>query len=223
MKPIRLLIVDDHIITRKGIFMFLSTEPDIEIVGEAESGPEAVWRARALRPDVILLDLVMPQGDGLDAIPHLKQDLPDVKIIVLTTFDDESRVKAALKAGANGYLLKDANGATLLQAIHAVQNGGVPLHPIITKYLLKETYQHDHNGHTYLTRREKSVLQLVARGLSNKEVAHTLHLSEGTIKTHVSNILTKLNMASRTEAAAWAIQVGLVSEELPRSPTQVDF
>ena len=138
MKPIRLLIVDDHIITRKGIFMFLSTEPDIEIVGEAESGPEAVWRARALRPDVILLDLVMPQGDGLDAIPHLKQDLPDVKIIVLTTFDDESRVKAALKAGANGYLLKDANGATLLQAIHAVQNGGVPLIPSLPSICSKK-------------------------------------------------------------------------------------
>lgn len=220
MKSTRLLIVDDHIITRKGIFMFLSTEPGIEIVGEAESGPEAVWRARALHPDVILLDLVMPQGDGLEAIPHLKQDLPDVKIIVLTTFDDESRVKAALKAGANGFLLKDANGETLLQAIHAVQNGGIPLHPIIAKYLLKETYQHDHNGHTYLTRREKSVLQLVARGLSNKEIAHKLHLSEGTVKTHVSNILTKLNMVSRTEAAAWAIQVGLVSEETPHSLNQ---
>ncbi len=215
MKPTRLLIVDDHVIVRKGILMFLSTEHTIEIVGEAESGQDALRQAKASRPDVILMDLIMPQGDGLEAITWLKQELPDIKIIVLTTFDDEGRVKAALKAGADGYLLKDADGATLLRAIQAVQNGGMPLHPTINKYLLKESYQNGYSGHTYLTKREKEVLQLVARGLSNKGVGQALQLSEGTIKIHVSNILSKLHMASRTEAATWAIQAGLVSLEEP--------
>jgi DNA-binding NarL/FixJ family response regulator len=215
MKPTRLLIVDDHVLVRKGILMFLSTEHTIEIVGEAESGQDALRQAKASRPDVILLDLIMPQGDGLEAITCLKQELPDIKIIVLTTFYDEGRVKAALKAGANGFLLKDADGATLLRAIQAVQKGGMPLHPTITEYLLKETYQNDHSGYPCLTEREKEVLQWVARGLSNKRVGQALHLSEGTIKTHVSNILTKLHMASRTEAATWAIQAGLISLEEP--------
>jgi len=213
MKPTRLLVVDDHVIVRKGILMFLSIEPSIEVVGEAESGRDALRQAKASRPDVILMDLVMPQGGGLEAITWLKQELPHIKIIVLTTFNDEGRVKAALRAGADGYLLKDADGKTLLQAIQAVQKGGMPLHPTITKYLLKETQQNDTSGHTYLTKREKEVLQLVARGLSNKAVGQALRLSEGTIKIHVSNILSKLNMVSRTEAAAWAIQGGLVSEE----------
>ena len=213
MKPTRLLIVDDHILVRKGILMFLSTEHTIEIVGEAESGQDALRQAKASRPDVILMDLIMPQGDGLEAITRLKQELPDIKIIVLTTFDDEGRVRAALKAGANGYLLKDADGATLLRAIQAVQKGGMPLHPTITEYLLKGTYQNGHSDQPCLTEREKEVLQWVARGLSNKGIGQALQLSEGTIKTHVSNILTKLHMASRTEAATWAIQVGLVSLE----------
>ncbi len=213
MKSTRLLIVDDHVIVRKGILMFLSTEPTIEIVGEAESGQDALRQARISHPDVVLLDLVMPQGDGLPAITWLKQELPDTKIIILTTFDDEGRVKAALKAGANGYLLKDADGATLLQAIRSVQKGCMPLHPSLAKYLYQNTPERASNDHTYLTKREKEVLQWVARGLSNKEIGKTLGLCEGTIKIHVSNILTKLNMACRTEAAAWAIRVGLVSEE----------
>jgi DNA-binding NarL/FixJ family response regulator len=164
---------------------------------------------------VILMDLVMAQVDGLEAIALLKQELPHIKIIVLTTFGDEGRVKAALKAGANGYLLKDADGTMLLQAIQAVQKGGMPLHPTITPYLVKETRQNGHNGETCLTKRETGVLTLMARGLSNKAIAQTLQLGEGTVKIHVSNILTKLNMTSRTEAATWAIEVGLVfrSEE----------
>ncbi|NJN99128.1 MAG: response regulator transcription factor [Anaerolineales bacterium] len=123
MKPTRLLIVDDHALVRKGISMFLEIEESIEIVGEADNGHDALRLAKVLCPDVILLDLVMPQGDGLEAISQFRQELPDLKIIVLTTFDDEHRVKATLKAGAHGYLLKDADGATLLQAIQAVQKG----------------------------------------------------------------------------------------------------
>ncbi len=215
MKPIRLLIVDDHVIVRKGILMFLSTEPAIEIVGEAESGQDALNQAKTLCPDVILLDLVMPQGDGLEAIARLKEELPQIKIIVLTTYADEGRVKAALKAGANGYMLKDADGVMLLQAIQAVQKGGTPLHPTIAKYLLEETQYNAHSGHTPLTQREKEVLSFVVRGLSNKEIAQALQVCEGTIKIHVSNILTKLNTTSRTEATARAIQIGLVSLEEP--------
>lgn len=209
------MIVDDHVIVRKGILMFLSTEPAIEIVGEAESGQDALNQAKTLCPDVILLDLVMPQGDGLEAIARLKEELPQIKIIVLTTYADEGRVKAALKAGANGYMLKDADGVMLLQAIQAVQKGGTPLHPTIAKYLLEETQYNGHSGHTPLTQREKEVLSLVVRGLSNKEIAQALQVCEGTIKIHVSNILTKLNTTSRTEATARAIQIGLVSLEEP--------
>jgi DNA-binding NarL/FixJ family response regulator len=212
MKPTRLLIVDDHAIVRKGIVMFLSIEESIEIVGEAESGRDAVRLAKVLCPDVVLLDLVMPNGDGLEAITWLKDELPDVKIIILTTFDDDARVKAALKAGANGYMLKDADGATLSQAIRAVQKGGMSLHPTITQRLLTELEQVGSNGHPCLSNREKEILELVARGISNKEIAQALHLSKGTVKIHVSHILTKLHMASRTEAAAWAIRAGLFTE-----------
>lgn len=220
MNPIRLMIVDDHALVRKGIVMFLGIEESIEIVGEAGNGCEAVRLAKLLCPDVILMDLVMPQGDGLEAIGRLKQDMPEVKIIVLTTFDDESRVKAALKAGAHGYLLKDADGATLLQAIQAVQKGGLPLHPTVTQHLLDHKPSNGSNGHNGLSKRETEVLQLVARGVSNKEIAQTLRLTTGTVKIHVSNILTKLHKASRTEAAAWAIQTGLLADEPnpPHSP-----
>lgn len=213
MKPTRLLIVDDHAIVRKGILMFLAIEESIEIIGEADNGHDALRLAKLLCPDVILLDLVMPQGDGLEAISQLRQELPRLKIIVLTTFDDEHRVRAALKAGAHGYLLKDADGATLLQAIQAVQKGGIPLHPTITQHLLRESQSNGHSGHNCLSKREKEVLQWVARGVSNKEIALALQLTTGTVKIHVSNILTKLHMASRTEAAAWAIQAGLLADE----------
>lgn len=213
MKPTRLLIVDDHVLVRKGISMFLEIEESIEIVGEADNGREALRLAKVLCPDVILLDLVMPQGDGMEAISHFRQEMPDLKIIVLTTFEDEHRVKAAFKAGAHGYLLKDADGATLLQAIQAVQKGGMPLHPTITQHLLKANGQNGHSGYDCLSKREKEVLRLVARGVSNKEIALALQLSKGTVKIHVSNILAKLHMASRTEAAAWMIQAGLLTDE----------
>ncbi len=213
MNPIRLMIVDDHALVRKGIVMFLGIEESVDIVGETDNGYDAVRLAKLLCPDVILLDLVMPKGDGLEAIGHLRRDMPEVKIIVLTTFDDENRVRTALKAGAHGYLLKDADGATLLQAVQAVQAGGMPLHPNVTQHLLNHKPSNDYTGHSCLSKREKEVLQLVARGVSNKEIAHALQLTTGTVKVHVSNILTKLHMNSRTEAAAWAIQAGLLADE----------
>jgi NarL family two-component system response regulator LiaR len=211
MPKTRLLIVDDHVIVRTGIVMFLKTEKCIQIVGEAGDGIEAIQMARQLQPDVILLDLVMPQKDGLEVIGELRRDVPEAKILVLTTFGDEFRVKAAIKAGAHGYLLKDADGEILLNAIHAVQQEGMPLHPSVTQYLVKQINSVGPNGQTPLTEREKGILELVARGLSNKEVAKRLQLSPGTVKVHVSHILNKLHVSSRTEASTWALQHGLVS------------
>jgi NarL family two-component system response regulator LiaR len=212
MNYTRVLIVDDHSVVRKGIQMFLATEPSIQVVGEAGDGQGAIRKATDLRPDVILMDLVMPHGDGVEAIAEIKRRIPNVKIIVLTTFKDEARVNAALQAGADGYLLKDADGDALLQAIHAVQQGNAPLDPCVARHLVSNVTQHkDADGIKHLTEREKEVLRLVAKGLSNKAVARTLHLSEGTARIHVSNILGKLNALSRTEAAVRAVQMGLIS------------
>lgn len=208
----RLLIVDDHSIVRKGIVMFLQTEPSVEIVGEAEDGEDAIRQAGNLKPDVILMDLVMPGADGIEAIAKIKRCLPNIKIIALTTFDDENRVSAAMEAGADGYLLKNADGEALLQAVKAVQRGEMPLDPSVTRYLVeRRTKQNGTNGHGHLTEREKEVLNLVSKGLSNQAIGEALHLSTGTVKVHVSNILSKLNVASRTKAAMLAIQRGLVS------------
>jgi NarL family two-component system response regulator LiaR len=210
----RVLIVDDHAVVRKGIQMFLATEPSIQVIGEAGDGQEAIRKATNLQPDVILMDLVMPQGNGIQAIAKIKRRVPNVKIIVLTTFKDQARVNAAIQAGADGYLLKDADGEALLQAIHAVQQGDVPLHPHVARHLVSSiTKQQDVNGIGCLTEREKEVLRLVAKGLSNKAVAQALNLCEGTVRVHVSNILGKLGASSRTEAAVRALQVGLISPD----------
>ncbi len=199
---------------RKGIQMFLSTESSIQVVGEAEDGWDAVRKAQDLQPDVVLMDLVMPQRDGIEAIAEIKQHIPQVKIIVLTTFEDETRVNAAMEAGADGYLLKDADGEALLQAIHAVCQGDVPLHPHVARHLIRAVAKHRNMTRPgNLTEREREVLRLVAKGLSNRAVARSLSISEGTAKVHVSNILSKLNVSSRTEAAVWAVQMGLVSPD----------
>jgi len=186
--------------------MFLETDPSIQIIGEAGDCRDAVRKARNLQPDVILMDLVMPRGDGIQAIAEIKRHSPDLKVVVLTTFRDESRVEAAMEAGANGYLLKDADGCALLQAVHAARQGDVPIHPQVAKHL-----RDDANGSKYLTEREKEILQLVSQGLSNKAIAGTLFLSAGTVKVHVSNILDKLGVSNRTEASILALQMGLIS------------
>jgi DNA-binding NarL/FixJ family response regulator len=209
---IRVLIVDDHAVVRRGIQMFLNTEASVQIVGEAENCSQAVQEARMLQPDVILMDLVMPMGDGVEAIAEIKRHSPDIKIIVLTTFADEPRIQAALKAGANGYLLKDADEGALLKAIHDVTQGDIPLNPHIARHLVNSLTLHDDvPGDRPLTEREKEILRLVAQGLSNKAIAQSLGLTEGTIKVHVSNILGKLNVSSRTEASVRALQTGLIS------------
>jgi DNA-binding NarL/FixJ family response regulator len=214
MKQTRVLITDDHYFVRKGIRMFLEAESSIDVVGEAESGQEVIQQVAKLQPDVILMDISMPQGDGIEAISIIKQNRPNVKVIVLTMYEHQSKVIAALvDAGADGYLLKDADDSALLQAIEAVQRGDMPLHPRIARQLVKGMAQQNKplNSVFDLTEREKKVLQLVAQGLSNKETAQVLNLSGGTVKIHMSNILNKLNVSSRTEAVVRAIQLGLIT------------
>lgn len=212
MVPIRVLIVDDHTIVRKGIEIMARIDPTIEIVGEARDGLEAISQVISLQPDVVLMDLVLPRQDGIEAILVIKRSYPNTKIIALTTFEDPAKIDAAMEAGADGYLLKDADGEALLQAIQAVYQGDMPLHPRIARYLFKDMARHmavreaDH-----LTDREKEVLQLVARGWPNKLIAEDLNLTEGTVKVHISNILDKIGVSTRTEAAIWALQMGLVS------------
>lgn len=198
-------------IVRKGILLFLDTEPSIKVVGEVDNGRDAVCQAKFLKPDVILMDLVMPEGDGIEAITELIRCLPKVRIIVLTTFCDKDKVRAAMKAGAHGYLLKDADGLALLRAIETVQKGGMPLHPSVTDELVHDLTQHvNSNGHKSLTDREEEILRLVGKGLSNRDVAEELTITEGTVKVHVSNILGKLGVKSRTEATLRAIEMGLI-------------
>lgn len=214
MKPIRLLIADDHSIVRKGIIMYLRTEASVEIIAEAESGQEAIRKTEILEPDVILMDLVMANGDGLAATQHLKQSKPKTKIIILSTFKKEEDVRAVMAAGADGYLLKDADGEALIQAIQDVQHGDMPIHSSVARYLINPPPTRPDRSNGYpcpLTKREKEVLELVAMGLSNKAVAEALSLSPGTVKIHVSNILGKLHATSRTEAAMLATQQGIIT------------
>ncbi len=216
--PIRVLITDDHAIVRKGIRSLLMTERDFQVVGEASNGAEAVAQAEVLHPDVVLMDLVMPEMDGIEATRRItaKQDAP--RVLVLTSFAADSKVFPAIKAGALGYLLKDSGPDDLVQAIRQVHRGEPSLEPSIARKVLTEVLQPDKKTLTVdpLTERELEVLRLVAEGLANKEIAEQLHVSELTVRTHVGNILGKLHLANRTQAALYALQKGLTSlEDLP--------
>ncbi len=217
---IRVLIADDHAIVRKGICALLATEPGIEVVGEAQEGREAIVKARSLQPDVILMDLVMPEVDGLEATRRITACQPGVRILVLTSFDGDDKVFPAIKAGALGYLLKDSEPEELVQAIQQVYQGRSSLHPAIARRLLHKLSLSPDRGQEAdpLTEREVEVLQLVAKGESNREIATSLCISEATVRTHVSNILTKLNLASRTQAALYALREGLVPLHDTRPP-----
>ena len=208
---IRILIADDHTLVRAGLRALIGTEPGMEVVGEAADGVEAVLRARSLRPDIILLDLVMPRKGGIEAIHEIKEENPDVRILVLTSFTDDDKVFPAIKAGALGYLLKDSTPQALLQAIHDVHRGESSLDPTIARKLIRELNQPPALPRTEepLTAREVEVLRLVAQGLSNQEIAERMVVSERTVRTHVSNILSKLHLANRTQAALYAIREGL--------------
>jgi NarL family two-component system response regulator LiaR len=210
---IRVLVADDHAIVRKGICALLATEPDIELVGEAQDGQEVITQAQRVRPDVILMDLVMPGMDGLEATRYLRNRQPDIRILVLTSFAGDDQVFPAIKAGAMGYLLKDSGPEDLVQAIQQVHRGESSLHPSIARKLLRELCEpaaRDSAVET-LTGREIEVLQLVAVGQSNREISDGLSISEATVRTHVSNILSKLNLCSRTQAALYALREGLAS------------
>lgn len=215
---IRVLITDDHAIVRKGIRALLATEPDIEVVGEAGDGAEAVAQAQALKPDVVLMDLVMPRMDGIEATRTITSLLRGTRILVLTSFAADDKVFPAIKAGALGYLLKDSGPFDLLQAIRQVHRGQPTLEPSIASKVLFELAHPAKEPLTTdpLTAREMDVLRLVAQGRSNREIAEKLVITELTVSTHVSNILGKLHLASRTQAALFALREGLASlDDIP--------
>ncbi|MDX1689097.1 MAG: response regulator transcription factor [Candidatus Promineifilaceae bacterium] len=214
-KPIRVFLADDHPIVRRGIRDLLDTVPELEIVGEAINGSEAVAGVEESDPDVILIDLVMPEMDGIQAIRQIKAKHPEARILVLTSFATDDKVFPAIKAGALGYLIKDTAPEDLIRAIHQVYRGQTPLHPAIAQKLLSEISDPAPAPPSAeaLTAREVDVLQLVARGLSNQEIAAELVISVATVYTHVSNILSKLHLASRTQAALYALREGYTSLE----------
>ena len=211
--PIRVLIVDDHGIVRKGLNVLLATEKDIKVVGEAQDGLEAVEKAGSMKPDVVLMDLVMPKMDGIEATRKITEANPKAKILVLTSFAADDKVFPAVKAGALGYLLKDSSPEDLLEAIHRVHRGEPSLEPAIARRVLQEISHPGKEKPTSdpLTERELEVLRLIAQGLSNKEIASKIFIAEWTVRTHVSNILGKLQLASRTQAALYALRSGLAS------------
>lgn len=210
---IRVLIVDDHAIVRKGLRALLSTEADIEVIGEAEDGSLAVDQAIKLQPDVVLMDLVMPQMDGIEATRRIAADCPKTRVLVLTSFAADDKVFPAIKAGALGYLLKDSGPEDLVQAIQQVHRGEPSLDPSIARKVLMEISRPPKKPLTTdpLTEREMEILRLVAQGKSNRDMAEELVITEATARTHVSNILSKLHLASRTQAALYALREGLAS------------
>jgi two-component system, NarL family, response regulator LiaR len=212
---IRILIADDHTVVRRGLHALIATEPGMEIVGEVDNGLDAVHMASRLEPDVILLDLMMPQMNGLEAISLIRQRNPDARILILTSFADDDKVFPAIKAGALGYLLKDSSPSDLLQAIRDVSKGGAALAPSITLKLIQEAQRPQQDepvlDDELLTPREIDVLERIAQGLTNQEIADVLCISERTVRNHVGNILKKLNLVNRTQAALYALREGLSS------------
>ena len=216
MVAVKVLIVDDHDIVRQGLRYYLDVYDEIEVVGEAATGLEAVALVREKEPDVVLMDLVMPEMDGIEATRELLARSPDTKVIVLTTFAEEQKIFPAIEAGATSYLLKDIKPPDLIEAIMAAHRGEAQLHPDIAKKLMSRIVKasRDAQESTFsreLTKREMEVLKLIAGGLSNRELAQHLTISEKTVKKHVSSILSKLNLADRTQAAIYAHKHGLIS------------
>jgi two-component system, NarL family, response regulator LiaR len=205
---IRLLLVDDHAVVRQGLRMFLNLDPDFEIVGEASDGNAALKLARELQPDVVLMDLLMPGMDGIEATGILRREMPDIEVIALTSVLEDSSVVGAIRAGAIGYLLKDTEANELIRSIKAAAEGQVQLSPQAAARLMREVRAPE--SPEALTERETEVLRLLAQGQSNKEIARGLSIGEKTVKTHVSSILGKLNVSSRTQAALYAVRIGLV-------------
>ena len=220
MEPVRVLVVDDHALFRRGIVTVLANQKNISVVGEAVNGLEAIDKAEALVPDVIVMDLNMPQCSGLEATQALQAKMPQVSILVLTVSDNEADLFHAIKFGATGYILKNTEPEELVQAIHHIAQGGVIVSPMMAAKLLtefrslgtdamaKKTAEEEAN----LSPREDEVLRLVAQGATNKEIADSLFISENTVKTHLRNIMDKLHLANRSQAAAYAVKRGLVPD-----------
>lgn len=210
MDKITILVVDDHAVVRQGLRTFLELQADMAVVGEASNGLEAVEQARRLLPDLVLMDLVMPHLDGIEATRRIRALSPTTQVLVLTSFTEDDKVFPAIKAGALGYLLKDVTPGDLIKAVQAAHRSEVQLHPEIAKKLMSEfATRLDSSSPEALTERELEVLRLIARGLSNQEISQTLVISHKTVKTHVSNILSKLHLADRTQAAIYAWRQGL--------------
>lgn len=206
---IRIVIADDHSVVRQGLRMFLGLDSELEVVGEAANGAEALRLARQLRPDVVLMDLLMPVMDGIAATAAIRRELPDIEVLALTSVLEDASVVGAVRAGAIGYLLKDTQADALCLAIKAAAAGQVQLTPRAAARLMQAVSAPE--SPEELTERETEVLRLLAQGQSNKQIARNLQIGEKTVKTHVSNILSKLGVQSRTQATLYAIRIGLVS------------
>jgi DNA-binding NarL/FixJ family response regulator len=207
--PIRVLIVDDHSVVRMGLRVFFDLQDDIEVVGEAADGSEGVAMARRLEPDVVLMDLLMPNMDGITAIGRIKAERPETEIVTMTSFIEEDKVTAALEAGASGYVLKDAEAEEVATAVRAAYAGEVHLDPAVARLLAQRMRARKTAADDPvepLTDREKDVIRLLGQGMSNKDIGAALFITERTARTYVSNILGKLGLASRTQAALWAVE-----------------
>jgi NarL family two-component system response regulator LiaR len=214
-EPIRVLLVDDHAVVREGLRVFLELQEGIEVAGEAEDGREALAEAARLRPDVILMDLVMPELDGIGAMRTLREQLPTARVIVLTSFLDEDKLLPALRSGAAGYLLKNAPPQELARAVRAAHAGEALIDPAVAAQLVESLAADGEPAPLdRLTPREREVLVLIGRGFPNKQIARELEVSEKTVKTHVGHVLSKLGVTDRTQAAVFAVRSGLVP---PRS------
>ncbi|MBI3013955.1 MAG: response regulator transcription factor [Candidatus Tectomicrobia bacterium] len=221
MKPIRVLVVDDHPLFRQGVASLLREQTDMEIVGEAEDGAQALNRIQALLPDVILMDIQMPIVDGIEATRKIKEILPNSKVIILTVAEEEHSLFEAIKSGADGYLLKKIGSQALLQAIRGVFHGEASISSSMAAKILKEFSEQSRRGKSKeetpdeLSPRETEVLDLVTQGQTNKEIAAALAISEGTVKNHMRNIMDKLHLRNRAQAAVYALRQGLVSKKPP--------